>query len=105
MFDRRAIMISAWARYRSNQPRSFNRQCFGAALAWAWKGAKDRATNLAIRKAQDATTARVRAEVEAERAAGAVREMSTAEYRELAISVTPFRMSASHLRSELAIAA
>ena len=105
MFDRRAIMISAWARYRSNQPRSFNRRAFGAALAWAWKDSKDQAGIRAIREAQEATTQRVRAEVVAERLAGTFREMSTDEYRELAISVTPFRMSASHLRSELAIAA
>ncbi|MEF2547976.1 hypothetical protein VQ045_12470 [Aurantimonas sp. E1-2-R+4] len=105
MYDRRAIMQAAWARYNKGKSRFFNRQWFRAALIWAWKEAKDRAGIVAIRAAQDALAERVRAELTAERAAGIFHEPTAADIREMMISATPFRMSASRQRAELAIAA
>ncbi|MBC6718882.1 hypothetical protein H9Q09_22195 [Aurantimonas sp. DM33-3] len=105
MFDRRAIMQAAWARYRSHKARTFNRDWFRADLMWAWKEAKDRAALIAVRQAQKATAERVRAEIAAEEAAGTFRPVSDAEIRKLTISATPFRHSIQRIRAKYATAA
>ncbi|MCD1644948.1 hypothetical protein [Aurantimonas coralicida] len=105
MYDRRAIMQDAWARYRKHKARTFNREWFRAALIWAWKEAKDRAALIAVRQAQEATAERVRAEIAAEKAAGSFRPVSDADLIELTISATPFRHSIQRIRAEYATAA
>lgn len=104
MYDRRAIMQDAWARYRKHKARSFNREWFRAALLWAWKDAKAAAAIVAARQAQEATAERVRAEIAAEEAAGTFRPVSDAEIRELTISATSFRYSLQRIRAERATA-
>ena len=105
MFDRRAIMKAAWARYRSHKARTFNREWFRAALLWAWTDAKTAAAIVAVRQAQEATAERVRAEIAAERATGSFRPVSDADLIELMISATPFRHSIQRIRPEYATAA
>ena len=104
MFNRRAIMQAAWARYRKHKARTFNREWFRAALLWAWKDAKGVAALIAVRQAQEATADRVRAEIAAEKAAGCFRPISDADLIELTISSTPFRQSIQRMRAEYATA-
>lgn len=105
MIDRRAIMQDAWDRYRKHKAPAFNREWFRAALLWAWKDAKDRVA-VAEEKARIAATEKqIAAEVEAQRSAGTLHTLNTAEMRELAISVSPFRHSAQRIRAEYATAA
>ena len=42
-YDRRAIMVAAWAEYRSptNRPGVRNRRSFGACLSYAWRVARN----------------------------------------------------------------
>jgi hypothetical protein len=105
MFNRRAIMQDAWARYRNHKASTFNREWFRAALLWAWKNAKAAAAIVAVRQAQEATAGRVRAEIATEKAVGTFRPVSAAELTELTISATPFRHSIQRVRAEYATAA